>query len=190
MYSQNLYYKMNKHILSLDIPETLNTKILRVTDTSVYASDLTVACPKLQVLTPGSIEEVTLDFNTNVENILTACDLGLQLTDCNTTLTDLPDGVYTIRYSVAPNDKVFVEYVHLRMSAALKLYYEILCTINLSGCEPLKEQKDKLNTLRLYKTMLDGAKAKVEYCHNVEVGVAIYNYVYSKLQKLSCTYCN
>lgn len=181
---------MNKHILSLDIPETLNTQILRVTDTSVYSDELAVACPTLQVLTPGAAEEVTLDFNTNAENIFTACTLQLQLTDCDTVLTDLPDGAYTLRYSVAPNDKVFVEYVHLRMTKALKLYYEILCNINLSGCEPLKEQKDKLNTLRLYKTMLDGAKAKVEYCHNVEVGVAIYNYVYSKLQKLSCTYCS
>lgn len=181
---------MNKHILSLDIPETLNTQILRVTDTSVYSDELAVACPTLQVLTPGAAEEVTLDFNTNVENIFTACTLELQLTDCDTVLTDLPDGVYTLRYSVAPNDKVFVEYVHLRMTKALKLYYDILCNINLSGCEPLKEQKDKLNTLRLYKTMLDGAKAKVEFCHNVEVGVAIYNYVYSKLQKLSCTYCS
>lgn len=181
---------MNKHILSLDIPETLNTQILRVIDTSVYSDELAVACPTLQVLTPGAAEEVTLDFNTNAENIFTACTLQLQLTDCDTVLTDLPDGAYTLRYSVAPNDKVFVEYVHLRMTKALKLYYEILCNINLSGCEPLKEQKDKLNTLRLYKTMLDGAKAKVEYCHNVEVGVAIYNYVYSKLQKLSCTYCS
>lgn len=181
---------MNKHILSLDIPETLNTQILRVTDTSVYSDELAVACPTLQVLTPGAAEEVTLDFNTNAENIFTACTLQLQLTDCDTVLTDLPDGAYILRYSVAPNDKVFVEYVHLRMTKALKLYYEILYNINLSGCEPLKEQKDKLNTLRLYKTMLDGAKAKVEYCHNVEVGVAIYNYVYSKLQKLSCTYCS
>lgn len=181
---------MNKHILSLEIPETLNAKILRIADTSVYSDILEVACPTLQILTPGATDAVSMEITTGGEKIITACDLGLQLTDCETTLTELPDGIYSIRYSVAPNDKVYVEYSHLRMSKAIKLYYDIYCSINLSGCEPLKEEKDKLHTLRLYKSMLEGAKAKVEFCHNPDEGIAIYNYVYSKLQKISCTYCS
>ena len=181
---------MNKHILSLDIPETLNTKILRIADTSVYSDVLEVACPTLQILTPGATDAVSMDVTAGGEKIITTCDLGLQLTDCDTTLTDLPDGIYSIRYSVAPNDKVYVEYSHLRMATALKLYYNIYCSITLSGCEPLKAEKDKLHLLRLYRSMLDGAKAKVEYCHNPDEGIAIYNYVYAKLQKISCTYCS
>ena len=180
---------MNKHVLSLDVPETLNTKILRIVDTSVYSSVLEVACPILQILTPGAVDAISINTSAGGEKIITACNLELQLTECDTTLTELPDGIYSIRYSVAPNDKVYVEYIHLRMSKALKLYYDIYCSINLSGCEPLKDEKDKLYTLRLYRSMLDGAKAKVEYCHNPDEGIAIYNYVYSKLQKLSCTYC-
>lgn len=180
---------MNKHVLSLDVPETLNTKILRIVDTSIYSSVLEVACPILQILTPGAVDAISITTVAGGEKIITACDLELQLTDCDTTLTDLPDGIYSIRYSVAPNDKVYVEYSHLRMSNALKLYYDIFCSVNLSGCEPLKDEKDKLSTLRLYRAMLDGAKAKVEYCHTPDEGIAIYNYVYSKLQKLSCTYC-
>lgn len=180
---------MNKHVLSLDVPETLNTKILRIADTSIYSSVLEVACPILQILTPGAVDAISITTVAGGEKIITACDLELQLTDCDTTLTELPDGIYSIRYSVAPNDKVYVEYSHLRMSKALKLYYDIFCSVTLSGCEPLKDEKDKLSTLRLYRAMLDGAKAKVEYCHTPDEGIAIYNYVYSKLQKLSCTYC-
>lgn len=180
----------NKHILSLDIPDTLNKQILRVVDTSVYSDTLPVECPRLQVLTPGATEDVTLEVTAGADIILTACSLGLQTSNCDTLLSDLPDGVYAIRYSVSPNDKVYVEYNHMRITAALKTYYDILCSINLSGCEPTKEQKDRLHELRLWKTMLEAAKSKVEYCHKIDEGTAMYNYALSRLQKLSCTYCN
>lgn len=180
----------NKHILSLDIPDTLNINVLRVVDTSVYSTDLAVACPTLQILVPGYTDPVQVTMVTGGETIITACSLGIQSTNCGTLQSELPDGIYVIRYSVAPNDKVYVEYNYLRVTAAMNKYYNIFCNINLSGCEPLSPEKEKLNKLRLLRSMLDGAKAKVEYCHNADQGMAIYNYASKQLDKLSCTYCN
>lgn len=179
----------NKHILSLDIPETLNVNIMRVVDTSVYSEILNTACGKLQILVPGYTEAVTLNLTPGYDLIISACTLGIQSSDCNTKQVPLPDGVYTIRYSVAPNDKVFVEYNYLRIAKAMSTYYSLLCDINLSGCEPLAPEKERLNKLRLLRTMLDGAKAKVEYCHKTDQGMAIYNYVVTQLDKLACKYC-
>jgi len=179
-----------KHTLSLDIPETLNAKIFRVVDTSTYSTELGITCNRLQILLPGYLEEVILEILPNSENVFNACTLHLQDTNCDTALSELPDGIYTLRYSVAPNDKVWVEYNHLRVAQAMNIYYNILCSINLSGCEPLPAEREKLNKLRLLKMMLDGAKAKVEFCHNPEQGQAIYNYAKKQLDKLNCTYCN
>lgn len=180
----------NKHILSLDIPDTLNLNVLRIVDTSIYSPDLAVACPTLQILVPGYTDPVTLTVTEGTETLVTACMLGIQSTNCDTVPVALSDGIYVIRYSVAPNDKVFVEYNYLRITAAVNKYYNIFCNVNLSGCEPLPPEKEKLTKLRLLRTMLDGAKAKVEFCHNADQGMAIYNYALAQLDKLSCTYCN
>jgi hypothetical protein len=179
-----------KHILSLDIPETLNTKIFRVVDTSTYSTDLGITCNRLQILLPGYLEEVILEILPNSENVFNACTLHLQDTNCDTALSELPDGIYTIRYSVAPNDKVWIEYNYLRIAQTLNTYYNILCSINLTGAEPLATEKEKLNKLRMLKMMLEGAKAKVEFCNNPEQGQLIFNYAKKQLDKLNCTYCN
>jgi len=86
-----------KHILSLDIPETLNAKIFRVVDTSTYSTELGITCNRLQILLPGYLEEVVLEILPNSENVFNACTLHLQDTNCDTALSELPDGIYTLR---------------------------------------------------------------------------------------------
>ena len=40
---------MSKHVLSLEIPDTMNKCIFRVVDTSVYATGIPITCPLLQI---------------------------------------------------------------------------------------------------------------------------------------------
>ena len=72
---------MAQHVLSLEVPDTLNTCILRVADTSIYNNQIPVACPLLQITLPGFNQpaqftdaEIQPGFNLN----LTACDLAVQ----------------------------------------------------------------------------------------------------------------
>jgi len=179
---------MGKHKLSLDIPDTLNTCVLRIQDTSTYDPTMTPGSLTLQVLAPGytnagNYYPVSINFSLN----LTACDLGLQLTNCSTVRNSIPDGVYAIKYSVAPNTDVYVEYNHLRISAALDKINSILCCLDVPNCEPVKPIKDKLQELNLLTMMLKAAKARVEYCHNPKQGMDMYTYVMNKLTKLSCS---
>src|SRR5690349_6932993 len=103
---------MGQHILSLDIRDTCNLGILLIDDTSTYDSLLPVACPNLQITpagytVPASIEPTTAGFRL----VLNACTIGIvNSTQCGQSLPELPDGIWRIRYSVSPNDKVFVEY--------------------------------------------------------------------------------
>jgi hypothetical protein len=45
---------------------------------------------------------------------------------------------------------------------------------------------NKLREVQLLWTMLQAAKARVEYCHNPSEGMAMYTYVIGKLRKLAC----
>ena len=179
---------MAQHALSLEFPDTLNNCLLRIVDMSTYNQNVPVECPKLQITAPGftTAAEIT-DMGTEFAVNLTACDLDLQLTNCESYRNDLPDCVYVIRYSVAPNDVVYVEYNHLRISQALNKINNLLCCLDVPNCEPVGPMKEKLREINLLSTMLKAAKAKVEYCHNPEEGMAIYTYVLAKLDKLSCS---
>ncbi len=183
---------MANHILSLEIPDTMNKCVLRIQDSSVYNELSVVKCPVLQVALPGFNYSVAFDqtrIQTGFSLNLTACDLQVQTVNCGETFNDLPDGVYVIKYSVSPNDLVYVEYNHLRITIALTKYQALFCNLDLAACDPSVETKAKLHKLRLIKSYLEAAKAKVEYCHEADKGMALYNYAVKLLDNMSCRTC-
>lgn len=183
---------MAKHVLSLEAPDTLNPCQLRVVDTSIYNPDVPVKCPLLEITLPGFAYSVQLQepfiepgFILN----LTACDLEVQKNNCGTTFDSLPDGIYVIKYSVSPNEYVFVEYNHLRITKALTHYKNLLCELDLAACEPdakKSKQMESLNKIRMY---LEAAKAKVEICHEPNKGMELYKYAVKLLGKFECRSC-
>jgi hypothetical protein len=173
-----------KHHLSLEIPETANTKLFRVSDTSFYANDLAVECPTLQILSPGFNVAKDVEAIPGFNYVLNACTLGTQVSGCGDVNADLADGIYVIRYSVSPNTQVFVEYNYLRVTAALNLYYSKLGQLDVKACEPDQEVKKNLAEMRLIKSMIDAAKAKVEYCHNPKEGYELFVYALRRLEKV------
>jgi len=184
---------MAQHLLSLDIPDTLTTCVIRIVDTSTYNINVPIECPRLEITCPGfttaSVFEdlgtvsTTSSFDVNI----TACGLDTQTTNCDSYRNNVVDGVYVIRYSVAPHQFVYVEYNHLRTTEAMNKINELLCCLDVPNCEPQAPIKAKLQEVQLLTTMLKAAKAKVEYCHSPSQGMAIYNYVLTRLDKLACS---
>ena len=180
-----------KHQLSLEVPDTNNVKVLRVFDTSLYATQFDTSCGLLQITSPGFNIPVNIDVLPHYNLVLNACTLGLQHQGCGETSAPLPDGIYRIRYSVAPNDKVFVEYSHLRVTQTINKYSNELAKIEMSACEPSPDVKEKLAELRLIKSFIDAARVKVEYAHQPHQGMELLVYAQKKLNKLSgpCVHC-
>lgn len=181
---------MGKHKLQLGIPDTLNICVLRIVDESWYDPDLPIVCPKLQVQAPGfnmaNFIEVDAEFSGN----FSACDLGIQTINCGNEFNDLPDRVYVIRYSVSPNDQVYVEYNHMRLTKALLKIKDFLCTLDMGACEPGVELKRKLDEVTEIQQYFLAAKAKAETCRQVHQGIALYNYAWARLIKLTgCKNC-
>ena len=185
------YNKFNsmaeKHILSLDIPTVANCEILSVRDTSQYSDILAKDCPELLITTPGFNSPALINVAPGFDLNLTGCDLGIQTSQCCEENVELPDGVYIIRYSLSPNDTVFVEYNYLRTTAILNLYYEVLCGLNLTDCEPSSEKEDLISEVNYLRVLIDSAKAQVEYCHNPKKGMELYDYALKRLRKILCT---
>jgi len=183
---------MSQHVLSLEVPDTMNPCILRVVDTSIYNSDAQVKCPILEITLPGfsypvqfGENDIELGF---IENF-TACDLEVQIDGCGTSFSNLSDGIYILKWSVSPNDLVYVEYNHLRITNALICYQSALCDLDLAACTPTAEIEKKIKELRQIRMYLDAAKAKVEYCHEPAKGMVLYSYAMKLLSKFECKSC-
>jgi len=178
---------MEKHQLALDIPDTLNKCILRLVDASIYSDIAPIECAKIEITPPGFTTSYTYeDMGTNFLLNLSACSIGLQTSNCGNFYNDYQDGVYVIRYSVSPNDIVFVEYNHLRTTDALNKINKLLCCLDIKSDTQSPPIKEVLKEIQMLSTLLKAAKSKVEYCHNPSQGMAIYKHVVKRLDKLSC----
>lgn len=177
---------MGKHILSLRIPDTSNDGIFIIEDTSIYDSMLPVSCPNIQILPPGfnvpsSIEGMTQGFRL----ILNACTIGmLASSNCFSSCPCLPDGVYHIRYSVSPNDLVYVEYDVLRTTVATNRLNTILCNANIKCCLPDQETLYIINQCDLIRNFLLTAKLLVEDRHMIADGLSMYRFALSLIVKM------
>lgn len=158
-------------------------------DASIYTNKLPINCGVLQITPPGFNTPKAIDVNSEFNIVLNACDLGLQTADCGDTSNVIPDGIYIIRYSVSPNDQVYVEYNHLRVTQFLNDYYQNLADLELAACEPSTDVKNKLNELRLIKSFIDAAKAKVEFCQENKEATDLLQYAQKRLMKLDCKTC-
>jgi hypothetical protein len=179
----------SKHQLSLELPDTNNIKVLRIFDTSIYADGVGKDCGTLSITSPGFNLPVNIEMLPGFNTTLTACTLGLQSSGCSEAVQPLPDGIYVINYSMSPNSAVYVEYNHLRVTQTVNRYYNLLCELEMSACEPDADIKEKLIELRLIKSFIDAAKGKVEYCHSPEAGMELLLYAKKRLDKLTNSLC-
>jgi hypothetical protein len=176
-----------KHQLSLEVPDTNNCSVFRIFDTSIYDEHVPVTCLRLEITSPGFNQPVVIEGDTITEGfnlVLNGCTLGIQTSNCGNTSERLPDGIYTIRYSVSPNDKVFVEYHYLRACMILNKYFNQLCKLEMAACEPTADVKDQLEELRLIKSFIDAAKAKVEQCDDLQEGMELFMYAQKRLHAI------
>jgi hypothetical protein len=167
----------------------MNPCILSINDTSIYADIVPVTCETLNVTVPGFSYSNQIDVTAEFTEILTACDLQLQTVNCGETYVNLPDGIYIIKYSVSPNELVYVEYNHLRITQALVRWNKAMCNLDLAACEPTAKVQERLERLRIIRMYLDAAKAKVEFCQEPQKGMTLYNYAIKLLNKFDCKTC-
>ena len=175
-----------KHILSLEIPTISNSGLLCIKDTSQYSTELAIDCSELLITLPGYKQTVLIKVDSGFDMCLTACALSTQTVDCGTVQSNLPDGIYVIRYSVSPNDKVFVEYNHLKVTQLMTSYYEVLCDLDVHACQPNSTKQSLLAELGYIRTMIDAAVSNVEYCQSAAHGMQLYNYAKTRLNKIAC----
>lgn len=177
---------MGQHILLLNFPSVTEEGVIVVEDISVYDDILPVMCPTLQVTPPGGNSVIFDTSGTGWHTVLNACSIGLlPSTGCSESCPCLPDGIYNFRYSVAPNDQVFVEYNVMRTVQAMNRYFHLLCGLNIQCCIPDKELQYQLSQLDIIRNYILAAKLAVEECNRPEDGINILLFANTLMDKMS-----
>ncbi len=183
---------MNKHQLFLDFPESTNEGILRIEDSSIYSSLVPFDCLTLEITPPGyTTPTVITGLSQHFKLYLNACNMGMLVTGCDETCPILPDGIYNIRLSVSPNNKVYAEYNLLRITDTKNKWYKALCFINRTPCTPSPDTTTLLRELQLINNQLISAKHLVEDLHDYTTGVEMLLYARKKILEISsgCNFC-
>jgi hypothetical protein len=148
--------------LKLDILviPTYNVEILGIADASTYPDSPPVSSPTIDISIPG-FGTVSLPFETNELNLFTSSSLGL--TDVGNPLLPLPDGVYYLKYSVAPAYENYVEKTIIRTDRLQEKFDEAFMKLDMMECDmSIKtQQKVQLNSIYFF---IQGAIAAANNC--------------------------
>jgi hypothetical protein len=153
--------------LSFDILDTNDCKTLGLYDTSFYSSNQTIANATLQVITPFDDEPVELDYYKNAVTVLNSNNLKITNVNDLDLLTTLPDGLYTAKISICPEDKFWFEKSWYRTCLLECKYDKAFLKLNVQTCDACfsPEKLQKLERARIY---IYGVKTNAQNCNNKE----------------------
>ena len=152
--------------LQLDIlvVPTYNVLTLGIADASVYPTNPpVVSAPSIEIDIPG-FGTTTLPFVPNDINVFTSSNLGITEEGCN---QSLPDGIYRIKYSIAPAYANYVEKTILRVDKLQEKFDNAFLKLNMMECDrAIKTQSSvQLNTINFF---IQGAIAAANNCAEYE----------------------
>jgi hypothetical protein len=146
--------------LDIAVIPTYNSQTLGIADTSYYPSPSYISTPSIEITVPA-FDKVTLPFNVNSFNLFNSTSLGI--TDVGDTLLPLPDGVYRLRYSVAPAYENFVERTIMRVDALQEKFDSAFMRIDLMECDRALKMQDKVQLNSIY-FFIQGSIAAANKC--------------------------
>lgn len=148
--------------LKLDILviPTYNTKTLGIADISTYPDSPPVQSPTIEITIPGfglvSIPFVPNDFNVFNSGILEITALGEDL-------VPIPDGIYTLTYSVTPAFENFVTKTIQRVDQLQEKFDEAFMKLDMMECDGAIKKQSKVELSSVY-FLIQGSIAAANNC--------------------------
>jgi hypothetical protein len=150
--------------------ELLNPKILILRDISYYGiEDEEVSGGTLDIQYPGTNSFMSYDIPSGFFEIVNSNVLEIT-NECSRNLAELPDGIWTIKYSIEGGK--FVEYSFLRNVQQRIKYANTFCSLNTNKCS-YREYKDKFDDLKEINNFITAAKY-LAYCCKYDKAIQLY----------------
>lgn len=173
--------------LKLDflVVPTYNTFTLGIADASTYPPAPPVSAPTIELEVPG-FGLVSLPFSINDFNIYTSTSLGI--TPVGDPQVPIPDGVYYIKYSVAPAYQNFVQKTIMRVDQLQEKFDSAFMKLDMMECDAAirKQQMVDLNSIYYF---IQGSIAAANNCA-IDTANKLYNQANRMLNQFIANKCN
>jgi hypothetical protein len=150
--------------LDIIVVPTYNTLTMAVSDASTYPTNPpNVSAPTLEVNVPN-FGIVNVAFVPDQVNVLSSSNLGITPIGVN---DPLPDGIYYLKYSVAPANVNYVERTIMRTERIQEKFDGAFMKLDMMECDrAIKTQsKVELTTISFF---INGSMAAANNCASVE----------------------
>ena len=153
--------------LNLTILPSYDAKQMLVGDISEYPSNWNIVSPTIEVTIPA-FGIKTMPFTARSVMVLNAPVLGL-----DTNLSPLPDGLWTIKYSISPALTYNVTKTFLRVDRLYASFDEAFLKLDMMECD-LQLKREQFKYLYHIEFYIQGAIAAGNKCAN-KLAIKLYN---------------
>lgn len=158
-------YPQTSPILDFTIIDTHNPLTLAVADTSFYPTGFNIVNPTIEV-TPPSFPENTqvyspnsiITYNSNIVGITCVPDISL--------LTPLPDGIWTVKLTIAPAIDYNVERTFIRTENIQQQLGKAFLKVDLTACNQ-DQNRENMRVIDEISFYIQAAIAAANQCNNV-----------------------
>ena len=148
-------------VLDILVIPTYNTLTLGVADASTYDTDPpVVSAPTIEITVPN-FGVVSLPFTPNEFNIFNSTSLGLSAV--GDPLIPLPDGIYYLKYTVAPAMTYNVEKNIMRTELIQEKFDNAFMKLDMMECDSAIRTQAKVDLNSIYY-MISGSIAAANNC--------------------------
>lgn len=149
-------------VLDILVIPTYNTLTLGIADASTYDTDPpVVVAPTIEITIPGFTVPVSLPFSVNDFNIFNSTSLGLS--PVATPLIPLPDGIYYLKYTVAPAYLYYVQKNIMRTEVIQEKFDSAFMKLDMMQCDLAIKTQSKVELNSIYY-MIQGSVAAANNC--------------------------
>ena len=161
--------------------QVVDTKYLMLYDLSVYNEDVPITNPIYKITLPNFNQYVEVNYIPGT--LLNVNSNILKLTDTldPNALTDIPSGLYLIRQSICPNDKLYYEHKYFNIVPNILELAQLVCD--------RYDDKKALEDLFEIKMQLETAKMLAETCCKEKQAAALYNLAVRRLNYVGMCLC-
>jgi hypothetical protein len=174
---------MTEPKLDLIVLDTHNNYTLAIGDISTYPTNYNIVNPSLEITPPGFKKQI-LSFEEKNINVYNSYNLGLCAQSLIET-TPLPDGLYTIRYSIHPAYKYSTEKTFLRVDSLQQKFDRIFVNSDIAECGLNKKDYAVLREINLD---IEGAISAANTC-SYKLAMELYRKANERIDNYSKNKC-
>lgn len=168
--------------LDILVIDTHDSRTLGIADISTYST--TPSAPTITITVPG-FNPLPIPFVPNNFNVFNSATLGLSSIGI---YNPIPDGIYYLKYSIAPANTNFVTKTIMRVDQLQEKFDGAFMKLDMMECDYAIKQQQKVELNSIYY-FIQGSIAAANNCA-VETSNKLYNQASKMLDHFITNGCN